>query len=59
MEFWVKKTHPISYGTYPRILGKYVREEEVLTIENAIRKMASLPAQKLGLRDREMIREGM
>jgi len=53
------KTHPRSYGTYPRILGKYVREEKVLTIENAIRKMASLPAQKLGLRDRGIIREGM
>ncbi len=53
------KTHPRSYGTYPRILGKYVREEKVLTIEDAIRKMTSLPAQKLGLRDRGMIREGM
>ena len=53
------KTHPRSYGTYPRMLGKYVREKKVLTIENAIRKMASLPAQKLGLRDRGMIREGM
>jgi len=53
------KTHPRSYGTYPRILRKYVREEKVLTIENAIRKMTSFPAQKLGLRDRGMIREGM
>ena len=53
------KTHPRSYGTYPRILWEYVREEKVLTIEDAIRKMASFPAQKLGLRDRGMIREGM
>ena len=53
------KTHPRSYGTYPRILGKYVREEKTLSLEEAIRKMASLPAQKLGLRDRGMIREGM
>lgn len=53
------KTHPRSYGTYPRILGKYVREEKVLTVESAIRKMTSLPAQKLGLRDRGMIRGGM
>ncbi len=53
------KTHPRSYGTYPRVLGKYVREEKVLTIEDAIRKMTSLPAQKLGLRDRGMLREGM
>jgi len=52
------KTHPRSYGTFPRILGKYVREEEVLSLAEAIRKMTSLPAQKLGLRDRGMIREG-
>ncbi len=54
-----RKTHPRSYGAYPKILGKYAREEEVLTIEDAIRKMTSLPAQKLGLRDRGLIREGM
>ena len=53
------KTHPRSYGTYPRILGKYVREEKVVTIENAIRKITSLPAQKLGLRDRGIVGEGM
>jgi len=51
------KTHPRSYGTYPRILGKYVREEKILSLEEAIRKMTSLPAQKLGLRNRGMIRE--
>lgn len=53
------KPHPRSYGTYPRILGKYVREEKVLSLEKAIGKMTSLPAQKLGLRDRGIIREGM
>jgi len=53
------KTHPRSYGTFPRILGKYVREEKVLSLAEAIRKMTSLPAQKLGLRDRGMIREEM
>jgi len=53
------KTHPRSYGTHPRILGKYVREEKILPLEEAIRKMTSLPAQKLGLRDRGMIREGV
>jgi len=52
------KTHPRSYGTFPRILGKYVRDEKVLSLAEAIRKMTSLPAQKLGLRDRGMIREG-
>jgi N-acyl-D-amino-acid deacylase len=51
--------HPRSYGTFPRVLGKYVREERILMLENAIRKMTSLPAQKLGLRDRGIIREGM
>ncbi len=53
------KTHPRSYGTFPRILRKYVREKRVLTIEDAIRKMTSLPAQKLGLRDRGVLRAGM
>jgi len=53
------KPHPRSYGTFPRVLGKYVREEGILTLENAVRKMTSLPAQKLGLRDRGLIREGM
>jgi len=53
------KPHPRSYGTFPRVLGKYVREEKILTLENAIHKMTSLPAQKLGLRDRGLIGEGM
>jgi N-acyl-D-amino-acid deacylase len=53
------KPHPRSYGTFPRVLGRYVKEEGVLTLENAIRKMTSLPAQKLQLRDRGLIREGM
>ena len=51
--------HPRCYGTYPRILGKYVREEGVLTIQEAIRKMTSFPGQRLGLRDRGLLREGM
>ncbi|MFQ6075056.1 MAG: amidohydrolase family protein [Candidatus Bathyarchaeia archaeon] len=52
------KPHPRVYGTYPRILGRYVREEGVLTLEDAVRKMTSLPAQRLGLWDRGLIREG-
>lgn len=52
------KPHPRNYGTFPRILGKYVREEKVLTLQDAIRKMTSLPAQKLGLFNRGLIREG-
>jgi len=53
------KPHPRTYGTFPRILGRYVREEGILTLEKAIRKMTSLPAQKLDLKDRGLIREGM
>jgi len=50
---------PCSYGEYPYILERYVREEKIITLEEAIRKMTSFPAQKLGLRDRGLIREGM
>ena len=50
--------HPRGWGTYAKILGKYVREEKVLTIEDAIRKMTSLPANFLGLQDRGIVREG-
>ncbi|NVM00784.1 MAG: amidohydrolase family protein [Candidatus Helarchaeota archaeon] len=53
------KFHPRLFGTYPRVLGKYVREEKVLTLEDAIRKMTSFPAQRLGLRDRGLLREGV
>ncbi|MFP3950777.1 MAG: amidohydrolase family protein [Candidatus Bathyarchaeia archaeon] len=50
--------HPRGWGTYPKILGKYIREEKVLPIEEAIRKMTSLPAQFLGLQDRGLVKEG-
>jgi len=53
------KPHPRSYGTYPRVLGRYVRDRKLLTIEEAVRKMTSLPAQRLGLQDRGLIKEGM
>jgi N-acyl-D-aspartate/D-glutamate deacylase len=52
------KPHPRAYGTFPRVLGRYVREEKILTLEDAIRKMTSLPAGKLGLQDRGIIKEG-
>jgi len=52
------KPHPRAYGTFPRVLGRYVRERKILTLEEAIRKMTSLPAGKLGLQDRGLIREG-
>ena len=50
--------HPRSFSTNPRVLGHYVRDEQVLTLEDAVRKMTTLPAQILGLRDRGQIREG-
>lgn len=53
------KPHPRHYGTYPKILGTYVREEKVLTLEEAIRKMTSFPAQRFGITDRGLIRDGM
>ena len=53
------KPHPRYYGTYPRVLGKYVREEGVLSFEEAIRKMTSFPAQRFGILDRGLLRPGM
>ena len=53
------KPHPRNYGTFPRILGKYVRGDKTITLEEAVRKMTSLPARTLGIKDRGMIREGM
>ncbi|MEO7648484.1 MAG: D-aminoacylase, partial [Gemmatimonadaceae bacterium] len=52
-------THPRAYGTFTRILGKYVRDEGVLRLEDAVRKMTSATAQILGLGDRGLLREGM
>jgi dihydroorotase/N-acyl-D-amino-acid deacylase len=51
--------HPRAYGTFPRILSKYVREEKVLTLEDAIRKFSALPAQRMRLIDRGVLKEGM
>jgi len=51
--------HPRAYGTNARVLGRYVREQKVLRLEEAIRRMSSLPAQKFNLRDRGLLREGM
>jgi N-acyl-D-aspartate/D-glutamate deacylase len=50
--------HPRAYGTFPRVLGKYVREDHVLTLEQAVRKMTGMPAARLGLTDRGCLREG-
>jgi N-acyl-D-amino-acid deacylase len=54
-----ERPHPRSWGTFPRYLGVYVRELGVLGWEQAIRKMTSLPAQRLGLLDRGLVRPGM
>ena len=51
--------HPRAYGTFPRILRKYVREEKRLTLEDAIRKFTSLPAQRMRLGDRGVLKRGM
>ena len=51
--------HPRAYGTFPRILKKYVREEKALTLEDALRKFSALPAQRLRLTDRGVLKAGM
>jgi N-acyl-D-amino-acid deacylase len=53
------KPHPRSYGTFPRVLGRYCREKKILPLEDAIRRMTSLPAQRLGIKDRGLIKEGV
>jgi dihydroorotase/N-acyl-D-amino-acid deacylase len=50
--------HPRSYGTYPRVLGHYVRDEQVLPLEDAVRKMTSAVADRLRLRERGLLRAG-
>lgn len=52
------KPHPRAFGTFTRVLGYYVREQNVIPLETAIRKMTSMPARKLGLADRGTIRPG-
>jgi N-acyl-D-amino-acid deacylase len=52
------KPHPRSYGTFPRVLGRYVREAGVLDLPTAVRKMTGLPAARLGLADRGVLRAG-
>ena len=53
------KSHPRAWGTFTRVLGKYVREEHVLTLEDAVRKMTSQAAIRVGIQDRGIIRPGM
>jgi dihydroorotase/N-acyl-D-amino-acid deacylase len=51
--------HPRAFGTYPRVLGRYVRERRLLTLEEAVRKMTAFPAARLGLADRGLLRPGL
>lgn len=51
--------HPRSYGTFPRVLAVYVREKKLLTLEEAVRKMTSMPAQRVRLADRGLLKQGM
>ena len=51
--------HPRAYGTFARVLGVYVREKHVLTLEDAVRKMTSFPAQRMGIEDRGILRPGL
>jgi N-acyl-D-amino-acid deacylase len=52
------RPHPRAYGTFPRIIARYVREAKVLTLENAVRRMTSLPAGKLHLAGRGVLADG-
>ena len=54
----VGNPHPRNFGTFPRVLGKYVRQQKLLSLEDAVRKMTSLNANKVGLRDRGLIKIG-
>jgi N-acyl-D-amino-acid deacylase len=58
-EFGRDVPHPRAYGTFARVLSVYVREQHVLTLEEAVRKMSSFPATRMGLTDRGLVRVGM
>jgi N-acyl-D-amino-acid deacylase len=53
------KSHPRGWGSYPRILGRYVRDEKLLSLETAVHKMTGAPAARVGLRERGLIKEGV
>jgi N-acyl-D-amino-acid deacylase len=56
---WGERGHPRGFGTFPRILGRYVREDSIISLEFAIRKMTSLAAQRVGLAERGLLKPGM
>ena len=51
--------HPRSYGTFVRVLGRYARDLKTITLEDAVHKMSAFPAQRIGLADRGVLREGL
>jgi dihydroorotase/N-acyl-D-amino-acid deacylase len=53
------KSHPRGWGSYPRILGRYVREQKLLSLETAIHKMTGAPAARVGIRDRGLLKQGL
>jgi N-acyl-D-amino-acid deacylase len=55
----VTSTHPRAFGAFPRVIAKYVRDDGILTLEEAVKRMTSLPANRLGLHDRGLIAPGM
>jgi N-acyl-D-amino-acid deacylase len=55
----IERPHPRTYGAFPRILCRYVRERHVLTLENAVRKFTALPAARVGLADRGVLKAGL
>lgn len=57
--FGLEMPHPRNYGTFARVLGRYVRERKVLTLEDAVHRMSGLPARRFGLQDRGLISPGM
>jgi N-acyl-D-aspartate/D-glutamate deacylase len=57
--FGKEAPHPRSYGTFARVLGVYVRERHILTLQDAIRRMSGMPAQRLSFGDRGLLRAGM
>jgi N-acyl-D-amino-acid deacylase len=57
--FLEESTHPRAYGSFARLLGKYVREQKVISLEEAVRRMTGLPATNLGLDARGFLRPGM
>ncbi len=56
--FLLSQPHPRSYGNVARLLGRYVRDEKVISLDDAIRKLSGLPAQNLGLADRGLLKPG-